>query len=425
VVAYRGNQTEDLSDFQSEPIAVLGTFSAANLSAGDVLSFDVTHVYNQLIRAGASSLGIRLQSDTVTGIPFGATTFTDFTLTVVQQARVVRAPAGLLGPETDSRSDIHFGNYQPAAIRGRMWHDVDANGQWETDETPLNGWTVELIDEDGQAMATAVTTDVDFNGDGQIDPGSESGWFELHDVTPGSYLVRPAVQDGWVPTAPLPSEPNLMVESGVSRLDLDFGLTQLRVYFVQPSPNPRAEPVEAVDIAFTHAVEGFQLEDLQLVRTNDRALEIALAEASLATPDQINWTVGNLGSVTSVAGIYELILDASEAGIVETSSGSALITDGSIRWINGPGDVDVNGLFNQLDIVQVLQWARYLAGAPANWSQGDWTGNDEFGREDLEEAIDLDHYLQGPFGTPASLLDPLAVDLAIGQLDETDQTSAY
>ena len=229
--------------------------------------------------------------------------------------------------------------------------------------------------------------------------------------------MSPTLEDGWVPTTFLSPAPEIVVDSGASRLDLSFGNTELRVYFVDFTPNPRAEPVDVVHIVFTHAVDGFDLADLQLLRTNDSTVEIAIVAATLTSPDDTNWTVGNLTDVTSVAGIYDLILDASEAEIAEVSTGSALITDSTIRWINGPGDADVNGIFNQIDIVQVLQRALFLAGPPATWGQGDWTGDNQFGENDLSDAIDTDHYLEGPFGDPESSVETLAVDVAIEQLD--------
>jgi len=39
-----------------------------------------------------------------------------------------------------------------------------------------------------------------------------------------------------------------------------------------------------------------------------------------------------------------------------------------------PGDADQDGDFDQLDIVKVLQAAKYLTGMPATWGEGDWDG---------------------------------------------------
>lgn len=46
-----------------------------------------------------------------------------------------------------------------------------------------------------------------------------------------------------------------------------------------------------------------------------------------------------------------------------------LIDDVFKLWV---GDANADGVFNQADIIQVLQAGRYLNGPPATWSQGDW-----------------------------------------------------
>ena len=62
-----------------------------------------------------------------------------------------------------------------------------------------------------------------------------------------------------------------------------------------------------------------------------------------------------------------------------------------------PGDANADGLFNQLDIVQVLQAAKYLTGQPATWSEGDWNGDDLF------DTLDLVAALQGNLGSGLDL----------------------
>ena len=89
-------------------------------------------------------------------------------------------------------------------------------------------------------------------------------------------------------------------------------------------------------------------------------------------------------------------------GIVDADRGSVLVAGSAIRWINGPGDADLNGNFNQLDIVSVLQQDKFLKGLLAIWSEGDWNGNNLFDFSDLDAALEPGHYLQGLFGTPTT-----------------------
>lgn len=83
--AYLGNNQEDISDYQAASIGAVGSFliDPATFSVGDVLSFDITSIFNAAIADGATSLGIRLRADRG-GSEFAlsrAWTFEDFRLT--------------------------------------------------------------------------------------------------------------------------------------------------------------------------------------------------------------------------------------------------------------------------------------------------------------------------------------------------------
>lgn len=79
VLAYAGNNVEDLFDFQAPSTATVGSFSTAGLVVGQTIIFDVTAAYNAAIAAGAPALGIRLQRAAATD---GAWVFEGFVLTV-------------------------------------------------------------------------------------------------------------------------------------------------------------------------------------------------------------------------------------------------------------------------------------------------------------------------------------------------------
>lgn len=90
--AYVGNNTEDISDFQAASIGAVGSFNvdavALTPALGDVLSFDITSIFNAAITASDASLGIRLVEDRLNAqYPDSkAWTFQDFRLTTDNQS---------------------------------------------------------------------------------------------------------------------------------------------------------------------------------------------------------------------------------------------------------------------------------------------------------------------------------------------------
>jgi hypothetical protein len=97
VVAYAGNNLEDISDYSEPSLGTVGQFSTAGLGVGNTISFDITSIFNAAIANGDTSLGIRLQ---IAGTPNGgAYTFDLFRLTSDNQSTVdlgqVPVPAAL------------------------------------------------------------------------------------------------------------------------------------------------------------------------------------------------------------------------------------------------------------------------------------------------------------------------------------------
>ena len=66
-------------------------------------------------------------------------------------------------------------------------------------------------------------------------------------------------------------------------------------------------------------------------------------------------------------------------------------------WINVQpviGDSNGDGVFDQLDIVQILQAGKYNTGLPADFSEGDWNRDGLFNQLDIVAALQTDGYLQ-------------------------------
>jgi hypothetical protein len=107
---------------------------------------------------------------------------------------------------------LDFANYRPVAISGQKFEDVNGDGQHQSTEPGINGWTI-FLDSNGNgqldgggpnAEPTATTGDLDRNSDGNIDPFTETGWYSFTGLAPGAFEVREApVASGWVQSLPV------------------------------------------------------------------------------------------------------------------------------------------------------------------------------------------------------------------------------
>ena len=101
--------------------------------------------------------------------------------------------------------------FQPAVISGRKFEDSNGDGSADLLEHGVNGWEVQLLDQDGNVLATQVTTSVDLNDDGTIDPVTESGLYSFTDLVPGTYTVSESPRAGWVQSSPILSATNVFL----------------------------------------------------------------------------------------------------------------------------------------------------------------------------------------------------------------------
>lgn len=61
---------------------------------------------------------------------------------------------------------------------------------------------ISLEDDAGNVIDTAVTPDRDLNGDQQIDPETEAGWYVFEGLSSGSFVVGEEDRTGWTQTFP-------------------------------------------------------------------------------------------------------------------------------------------------------------------------------------------------------------------------------
>ena len=166
----------------------------------------------------------------------------------------------------------------PVEIHGQKYRDINGDGIQGPEEHGLDGWTIELRDIDGNLLASTVTTSVDLNEDGAIDPFAESGlyWFKDLDEEQGNvesflagiYLVSEVLPNGWNQTQPVPGF-ELPLDSGDvgKAVEYTFGGDPFIAYTLALDSGLLPQDVEiANDVDFGNielsTITGFKWEDV-------------------------------------------------------------------------------------------------------------------------------------------------------------------
>lgn len=120
------------------------------------------------------------------------------------------APRTLSGSVVATLDNIYY--LQPSLV----------TQQSPTAEPWLDGWTVELIGSLGNVVETVQTSGRDLNGDGQIDPVTEGGWYRFVASSDDTYTVRQVIPEGWSEGIRLEVESQSPSEQAVNILELEF-----------------------------------------------------------------------------------------------------------------------------------------------------------------------------------------------------------
>jgi len=179
--------------------------SGGNVVATQVTSGDGNYNFTNL---APGTYSVRIVSST---LPAGLAPSFDFDGTGTPNIAMVSLAPGAL------RADVDFGYRGTASVGNRVWNDVDGDGVQDGGEAGLNGVTVELLDGDGDVVATQTTS-----GDGN---------YSFTNLTAGTYSVRvvsSTLPAGFVPTYDLdgtgtPHIATFTLGAGQNRTDVNFG----------------------------------------------------------------------------------------------------------------------------------------------------------------------------------------------------------
>ena len=213
-------------------------------------------------------------------------------------------------------------------------------------------------------------------------------------------------------------------EDGITGIDqsnneLTVDNVEPTAVIVEVSPNVRGESVQDVTIVFSEPILEFDISDLTLTRTVDMSTELLPGSATLSSLDSITWTLANIALETEPTGIYELTLVADNSRITD-KAGNRLTSGATGKWTNHPGDSNADGVFNQVDIIIILQADKYQTGEPAVWSEGDWSGNGVFDQFDIVLALQGGNYRPNGQAASRAELEHAGLVKAIANVAKTD-----
>ncbi len=92
-------------------------------------------------------------------------------------------------------------------------------------------------------------------------------------------------------------------------------------------PNPRSSSVAQMNLVFSEPVYGLDLTDLQLTRNG--GANLLTGSQTVSTSDHITWTLGNLGTITSLQGSYALNLTLAGTPVTDAAGNVDQTTAGA------------------------------------------------------------------------------------------------
>lgn len=209
----------------------------------------------------------------------------------------------------------NFGTYRPCVVVGTVFHDFDADGTRDPDETILRDWIVYA----------------DVNNNNVLDFGEPNakadptGRYVLQNVRPGAVIIREFVPGGWRVTTPAAGFYSLTLTSGQVTTGRDFGNTSIvpRLFVILSVPSV-AENAGPGAVVVTVIRSGAPTTSPLTVTLSSSDTSEATVPASVVIPP-------NRGSVSFlINAVDDLIHDGTQSVLIQAlapafASGSATL----------------------------------------------------------------------------------------------------
>ena len=263
-----------------------------------------------------------------------------------------------------------FGNIQLATIQGIKYLDVNQNGTYDNDDTPLANWTINLTNSSGPVGSQ--NTDV-------------NGFFQFTNLVPGQYTISEVLQPGYLNTSATTQNVTLSsgqilnvtnsfgvfgniqlaTVQGIKYLDVnqngtyDNGDTPLANWTVNLTNSSGPVGIQSTDangfFQFTNLVPGQYTisEVLQpgYLNTSAKTLNVMLTSGQVLNVTNTFGVFGNI-QLASIQGIK--YLDVNLNGTYD--NGDTPLANWTINLVNSSGPVgtqitDINGFFQFNNLV--------------------------------------------------------------------------
>ena len=117
------------------------------------------------------------------------------------------------------------------------------------------------------------------------------------------------------------TEPGEQQSAASPALQITVDATAPTAAFAAVSPDPRVNPVSSIGLSFSEVVSGLNLNALSLSR--DGGANLLSGSQSISTLNNLSWTLGNLTTITSLSGVYQLLLTSALAPVIDVAGNVA------------------------------------------------------------------------------------------------------
>jgi hypothetical protein len=111
------------------------------------------------------------------------------------------------------------------------------------------------------------------------------------------------------------TEPGKAQSNASPAIGITIDTTAPVASIVAVSPDPRTTPVSSIALQFSEVVSGLNLATLSLTR--DGGANLLSGSQTVSTLDSVNWTLANLSSITSLSGLYQLLLTSALGPVID------------------------------------------------------------------------------------------------------------